>query len=165
MSRNLVRCLTLVFVVSACRAEDTLSPSSLAGTYVLERANARDLRELPFPPELVVCDVSFISAGKVLPPALRLAAAGWKALVLVKPQFEARREEVRKGVVRDPDVHRRVLRETASAALAWGAKTAGIVDSGLPGPKGNREFFLCLVHDDHPTLPDELERWIDAAID
>jgi 23S rRNA (cytidine1920-2'-O)/16S rRNA (cytidine1409-2'-O)-methyltransferase len=131
---------------------------------VVERTNARDLEQLPFAPDLVVCDVAFISVAKVMPPALRLAAPGWRALVLVKPQFEARRDEVRKGVVRDPAVHRRVVVETAAAALAWKARTAGVVNSGLPGPKGNREFFLYFMHDDHPTLPHDLERWIDDAV-
>ena len=113
---------------------------------VLERTNARTLEELPFAPQLVTCDVSFISVRSALPPALRLAAPGWQALVLVKPQFEAGRAEVRKGVVRDPEVQRRVLREVAEAALGWGARVAGVVDSGLPGPKGNHEFVLHLVH-------------------
>jgi len=131
---------------------------------VLERMNARELRELPFAPELVTCDVSFISLRKALPPALDLAAPDWQAVVLVKPQFEAGRGETQRGVVRDPDVWRRVLRETASAALAWKAQVVGVVDSGLPGPKGNREFFLHLVHRERPELPDELERWIDDAI-
>ena len=132
---------------------------------VLERTNARELRELPFRPELVTCDVSFISARLVLPPVLALAAPGWEAVVLVKPQFEAGREEVRKGgVVRDPGVHRRVLREVAEAALTWQAEPAGVVDSGLPGPKGNREFFLHLVHRERPERPDELDTWIDREI-
>jgi 23S rRNA (cytidine1920-2'-O)/16S rRNA (cytidine1409-2'-O)-methyltransferase len=131
---------------------------------VLERVNARELRELPFAPELVTCDVSFISLRKALPPALDLAAPDWQAVVLVKPQFEAGRGETQRGVVRDPEVRRRVLRETASAALAWKAQVVGVVDSGLPGPKGNREFFLHLVHRERPELPDELERWIDDAI-
>jgi 23S rRNA (cytidine1920-2'-O)/16S rRNA (cytidine1409-2'-O)-methyltransferase len=131
---------------------------------VLERTNARKLRELPFAPELVTCDVSFISVRTALPPVLQLAAPGWQALVLVKPQFEAGRAEARRGVVRDPNVWRRVLRETAEAALGWQAQVAGVVDSGLPGPKGNREFFLHLVHRDEPELPDELGRWIDDAI-
>ncbi len=131
---------------------------------VLERTNARDLAALPFPPELVTCDVSFISVRTALPPALALARPGWEALVLVKPQFEAGRGEVgRRGVVRDREVHRRVLREIAQAALAWPGETAGIVDSGLPGPKGNREFFLHLVHREDPDLPNELEDWIDDA--
>ena len=68
---------------------------------VLERTNARALTELPFAPDLVTCDVSFISVRTALPPALGLAATGWRALVLVKPQFEAGRAEARKGVVRD----------------------------------------------------------------
>ena len=131
---------------------------------VLERTNARELTELPFAPELVTCDVSFISVRLALPPALLLARPGWEALVLAKPQFEAGREEVgRGGVVRDPEVHRRVLREIAAAALAWSAQTVGVVDSGLPGPKGNREFFLHLVHRADPSLPHELEHWIDDA--
>src|SRR5262249_46712825 len=114
---------------------------------VLERTNARALTELPFPPQLVTCDVSFISVRTALPPALPLAAPGWRALVLVKPQFEAGRGDAPKGVVRDAGVRRRVAREVAEAALAWQARTAGVVDSGLPGPKGNRELFLLLVHD------------------
>ncbi len=132
---------------------------------VLERVNAREVSQLPFAPDLVTCDVSFISVRAALPPALRLAASGWEALVLVKPQFEAGREEASKGggVIRDRDVHARVLHEVAAAALAWDAETVGVVDSGLPGPKGNREFFLHLRHREHPTLADELERWIDDA--
>ena len=132
---------------------------------VLERMNARALEWLPFAPDLVTCDVSFISMRKALPPVLALAAPGWRALVLVKPQFEAGRADVGKGgVVRDPDVHRRVLRTVAEAALAWGAETVGVVDSGLPGPKGNREFFLHLVHREPAELPDEIDAWIDSAV-
>jgi 23S rRNA (cytidine1920-2'-O)/16S rRNA (cytidine1409-2'-O)-methyltransferase len=130
---------------------------------VLERTNARELRALPFAPQLVTCDVSFISVRLALPPALALAAPGWQALVLVKPQFEAGRAEVPKGVVRDPAVHRRVVREVAEAALGWQARPAGLVDSGLPGPKGNREFVLHLVHAEHPELPAELDDWIADA--
>ena len=132
---------------------------------VLDETNARNLTELPFEPDLVTCDVSFISVRTALPPALSLAKPGWEALVLVKPQFEAGRELVGKGgVVRDPDVHRRVLRDVAEAALAWPAETVGVVDSGLPGPKGNREFFLHLVHREDPTLPEELDDWIEHAV-
>ena len=132
---------------------------------VLERVNVRELEALPFAPELVTCDVSFIGLRAALPPALALAAPGWRALVLVKPQFEAGRAEVgRRGVVRDPDVHRRVLREVAEAALGWDAETLGVVDSGLRGPKGNREFFLYLAHQEGATLRDEVESWIDHAV-
>jgi hypothetical protein len=61
-------------------------------------------------------------------------------------------------------VHRRVLREVAEAALVWSGEPSGIVDSGLPGPKGNREFFLYLAHKERPRLPDELESWIESAV-
>jgi 23S rRNA (cytidine1920-2'-O)/16S rRNA (cytidine1409-2'-O)-methyltransferase len=131
---------------------------------VLEKTNARELTELPFTPQLVVCDVSFISVRTALPPALRLAASGWQALVLVKPQFEAGRRDVKGGVVRDDVVRTRVTREVADAALGWGATVVGVVDSGLPGPKGNRELFLHLVQDDDPRLPDDIDDRIAAAV-
>ena len=132
---------------------------------VLERTNARALRELPFAPELVVCDVSFISLRLALPAALALAKPGWEAVVLVKPQFEAGRSEVGKGgVVRDVEVRQRVVREIAEAALGWEGETVGAVDSGLPGPKGNREVFLHLVHHERPQLPDDIDARIAAAI-
>jgi 23S rRNA (cytidine1920-2'-O)/16S rRNA (cytidine1409-2'-O)-methyltransferase len=131
---------------------------------VMERVNARSLTELPFAPQIVTCDVSFISVRVALPPALALAAPGWQALVLVKPQFEAGRAEVPKGVVRDPGVQRRVLREVAEASAGWRARVAGVVDSGLPGPKGNHEFVLHLVHDTEPKLSADLDRWIDDAV-
>jgi 23S rRNA (cytidine1920-2'-O)/16S rRNA (cytidine1409-2'-O)-methyltransferase len=131
---------------------------------VLERVNARELAGLPFAPQLVVCDVSFISVRTALPPVLRLAAPGWQAVVLVKPQFEAGRKEGGKGVVKSHQTRARVLREVAEAALSWDAETAGVVDSGLPGPKGNRELFLHLVHRPGASLPADLERWIDAAV-
>jgi 23S rRNA (cytidine1920-2'-O)/16S rRNA (cytidine1409-2'-O)-methyltransferase len=132
---------------------------------VLERTNARALQELPFAPDLVVADVSFISVRTALPPALALARPGWEALVLVKPQFEAGREDVGKGgVVRDPEVHRRVLRAVVDAAVGWGATTVGVVDSGLPGPKGNREFFVHLIDRDDPVLLDDIDERIDRAV-
>jgi 23S rRNA (cytidine1920-2'-O)/16S rRNA (cytidine1409-2'-O)-methyltransferase len=132
---------------------------------VLERTNARALQELPFPPELVVCDVSFISVRTALPPALRLARRGWQAVVLVKPQFEAGRGETAKGVVRDPAVRARVAHEVAEAALAWGGQVLGAVDSGVPGPKGNRELFLHLAQREEPELDDRLDEWIGDAVD
>jgi 23S rRNA (cytidine1920-2'-O)/16S rRNA (cytidine1409-2'-O)-methyltransferase len=131
---------------------------------VLERVNARSLTELPFAPELVVCDVSFISVTKALPPVLALAAPGWEALVLVKPQFEAGRAEVTKGVVRDPEVHRKVLESVIEAARGWDAVTVGVVDSGLPGPKGNREFFVHLRHRSGELHPDDSDRLVTEAV-
>jgi 23S rRNA (cytidine1920-2'-O)/16S rRNA (cytidine1409-2'-O)-methyltransferase len=130
---------------------------------VIEGTNARYLTELPFPPEVVTCDVSFISLRWVLPPVLNLAEPGWEAVVLVKPQFEGGRSEVKGGVVRSPEVHRDVLRRVAEEALGWEAETVGVADSGLPGPKGNREFFLHLVHRRRPELPASLDDWIRDA--
>jgi 23S rRNA (cytidine1920-2'-O)/16S rRNA (cytidine1409-2'-O)-methyltransferase len=131
---------------------------------VMERTNAREVTELPFPPDLVTCDVSFISVRTALPPVLRLALEGWEALVLVKPQFEAGRQDVRKGVVHDPEVRRAAVEGVIEAALAWPARAVGVVDSGLPGPKGNREFFVHFIHDPDPRLPDDLARRLDDAV-
>ena len=131
---------------------------------VLERTNARSLTQLPFDPELVVCDVSFISVTKALPAVLALARPGWEALVLVKPQFEAARSEAPKGVVRDPKVQRNVLESVVEAARAWGGRTVGVVDSGLPGPKGNREFFVHLEHRPGEPNPDDIDRFVADAV-
>ena len=131
---------------------------------VLERTNARSVAELPFAPDLVVCDVSFISVTKALPPVLALARRGWEALVLVKPQFEAGRANVGKGVVRDPVVQQKVLETVVEAARAWGGDTVGVVDSGLPGPKGNREFFVHLLNRAAQSNPDDIDRWIADAV-
>jgi 23S rRNA (cytidine1920-2'-O)/16S rRNA (cytidine1409-2'-O)-methyltransferase len=115
---------------------------------VLERTNVRGLRceELPFRPTFVTCDVSFIGLAKALPPALGCAAQGWRALVLVKPQFEAGPADVGKGgVVRDPEVRRRVVDQVVGQAPGWGAEVVGVEPSQLLGPKGNQEFFVHLV--------------------
>ena len=131
---------------------------------VLERTNSRSLTNLPFAPDLVVCDVSFISITKALPPVLALSKPRWEAMVLVKPQFEAGRSDVGKGVVRDPLVQRKVLETVIEAALEWGGDTVGVVDSGLPGPKGNREFFIHLVNRAAQSNPDDIDRWIAEAV-
>jgi 23S rRNA (cytidine1920-2'-O)/16S rRNA (cytidine1409-2'-O)-methyltransferase len=132
---------------------------------VLERTNARTLTALPFAPELVVCDVSFISVRTALPPVLALAVERWEAVVLVKPQFEAGRANVPKGVVRDPEVQRKTIETVVEAARGWGGRTVGVVDSGLPGPKGNREFFLHLVNSAATVEPDDIARWIAEAVE
>jgi 23S rRNA (cytidine1920-2'-O)/16S rRNA (cytidine1409-2'-O)-methyltransferase len=131
---------------------------------VMEGVNARNLTELPYVPELVTCDVSFISLRQVLPAVLGLAAPGWEAVVLVKPQFEAGRSAVKGGVVRSSEVRHAVVRDLAQAAREWRAETVGVADSGLPGPKGNREFFLHLVDRDDPELPPALDDWIRDAV-
>ena len=115
---------------------------------VLERVNARSLScdALPFSPDLIVADVSFISLTKVLPAVLGCAAARFDALVMVKPQFEVGRERVGKGgVVRDPVLRREALVSVACAAVELGASVLGFAPSGLPGPAGNRETFVWLA--------------------
>jgi 23S rRNA (cytidine1920-2'-O)/16S rRNA (cytidine1409-2'-O)-methyltransferase len=115
---------------------------------VIERRNARELRadELPYAPDLIVIDVSFISVVKVLGPALACAAPAFDCLTLVKPQFEAGREAVGKGgVVRSADDRRGALVSVGEAALSLGASVRGYASSGLPGPKGNLETFVWLT--------------------
>ena len=115
---------------------------------VLERCNARALKPeaLPYAPDLVVVDVSFISLAKVLPAVLACVAPRYDVLAMVKPQFEVGRGNVGKGgVVRDPDDRRGTLVAVAAAARALGAAVLGFASSGLPGPKGNRESFVWLA--------------------
>lgn len=124
---------------------------------VVERANARALAvsQLPYRPDLVVADVSFISLTKVLPAVLATTAPEFDALLMVKPQFEVGRERLGKGgVVREPELRREALATVAAAASAAGAGVLGFASSGLPGPKGNRETFLRLAHPGHPDALD-----------
>jgi len=111
---------------------------------VVERFNARALTadDLPYPPDLIVVDVSFISLTKVLPAVLACAADGYDCLAMVKPQFEVGRERVGKGVVHDPALRREAIDTVADAVRALGCEIAGEAESGLPGPKGNVETFL-----------------------
>ena len=114
---------------------------------VIERRNARSLRreELPYAPDLIVIDVSFISLAKVLPAVLECVAEHFDCLALVKPQFEVGREHVGKGgVVRDPRLRRRALVTVGTQARALGVSVIGYVSSGLPGPSGNLESFAWL---------------------
>jgi 23S rRNA (cytidine1920-2'-O)/16S rRNA (cytidine1409-2'-O)-methyltransferase len=114
---------------------------------VLERRNARalDPADLPWAPDLVVVDVSFISLAKVLPAVLASTAPRWDALAMVKPQFEVGRERAGRGVVRDAGDRRDALLGVAAAARGLGAAVLGFASSGLPGPKGNRETFIHLA--------------------
>ena len=115
---------------------------------VIERRNARTLRpdELPYAPDLIVADASFISLAKLLPAALACAAERYDCLALVKPQFEVGRDRVGKGgVVRDPDLRRGALIDVGRAAQDLGAAVLGYASSGLPGPKGNLETFIWLA--------------------
>jgi 23S rRNA (cytidine1920-2'-O)/16S rRNA (cytidine1409-2'-O)-methyltransferase len=115
---------------------------------VIERRNARTLRhdELPYAPDLIVVDASFISLAKLLPATLACASERYDCLAMVKPQFEVGRERVGKGgVVRDPAWRREALIDVGRAAQGLGAVVLGYASSGLPGPKGNLETFIWLA--------------------
>lgn len=115
---------------------------------VLERTNARALEvsALPYRPDIVVADVSFIGLEKVLPAVLACAPASFDCLALVKPQFQVGRDRVGKGgVVRDPAARRDALVGVGRTAREHGWSVLGFVSSGLPGPKGNEETFIRLA--------------------
>jgi 23S rRNA (cytidine1920-2'-O)/16S rRNA (cytidine1409-2'-O)-methyltransferase len=113
---------------------------------VIEEFNARNLRpsDLPGPVDLVVIDVSFISLRQILPVVPPLLRPGADVVALVKPQFEAGRAEVRKGVIRDAAIHARVIDEVAAAGAEVGLTRVSAVASPITGAKGNQEFFLHL---------------------
>ena len=118
---------------------------------VHEQINARSLDSSIVPEEvdIVVCDASFIGLAKVLEAPLKLARSGAKLVALIKPQFEAGREEVGKGgVVRDPDVHERVCAEAKVWIESQGWSALGITPSPITGPEGNVEFLLGAEKDD-----------------
>jgi 23S rRNA (cytidine1920-2'-O)/16S rRNA (cytidine1409-2'-O)-methyltransferase len=127
---------------------------------VIERCNARGLRgeQLPYAPDLIVIDVSFISLAKVLPAVLACAADRFDCLALIKPQFEVGRAAVGKGgVVRNADDRRRALVAVGESAGALGAAVLGFASSGLPGPKGNLETFVWLAEAGRVGAVEDLE--------
>ena len=120
---------------------------------VMERTNARHLTPASFGSEFVpfdfICiDCSFISLRLILPAAWRLLAPGGSVVALIKPQFEAGREEVDRGegVITDPAIHSRVISELEAfvGREASGVRWKGVTESPLPGPAGNREFLVWL---------------------
>ena len=112
---------------------------------VHEQTNARYLTSeiVTEPVGIIVCDASFIGLAKVLDTALGFAAPGGRLVALIKPQFEAERAEIGKGgVVRDPDVHARVIDDAKSWVESRGWHVVGLVESPITGPEGNKEFLL-----------------------
>jgi 23S rRNA (cytidine1920-2'-O)/16S rRNA (cytidine1409-2'-O)-methyltransferase len=119
---------------------------------VMEKTNARELTPAKFPTpfslvDLVVIDCSFISLRKIVPPAIALLGPFGRIIALIKPQFEAGKAEADRGagVIRDPEIHQRVLREleafvAGQPALAW----RGVTESPVLGPAGNKEFLVLL---------------------
>lgn len=112
---------------------------------VVEGANARYPLALPEKVDLATIDVSFISVEKVIPPVAQLVKDGGYLVVLIKPQFEARRREVGKGgIIRDPLIHARVLGRFVAWLTGQKLRLIGLIPSPLLGASGNREFFVVL---------------------
>jgi 23S rRNA (cytidine1920-2'-O)/16S rRNA (cytidine1409-2'-O)-methyltransferase len=110
----------------------------------LEKRDARGLRaaDLPEEPQLIVCDVSFISLALVLPPVLALAAAKAEAAILIKPQFEAGPEHTKKGIVRDALIQQQICVRIEALVKSLGWDILGLIPSPIEGGDGNREFLL-----------------------
>jgi 23S rRNA (cytidine1920-2'-O)/16S rRNA (cytidine1409-2'-O)-methyltransferase len=119
---------------------------------VMEKTNARELTPARFPPpfvlvDLVVIDCSFISLRKILPPAVALLGPSGRIVALIKPQFEAGKAEADRGagVIRDPAIHERVLRELNQfVATSPGLRWQGVTESPVLGPAGNKEFLVLI---------------------
>ncbi|MBU6464731.1 MAG: TlyA family RNA methyltransferase [Bradyrhizobium sp.] len=135
---------SLVFSIDVGRSQ--LHPS-LRGHPKIVSMEETDIRSfegkrLPQRPDIVVIDVSFISLKAVLPVALSLAAAPMRLLALIKPQFEAARKHSRRGIIRDPEVHRQVCDDIAAFAASLGCSNIEIFPSPIAGGDGNLEFFI-----------------------
>lgn len=135
-----------------------------ARVVVLERTNVRNLEPSavpPPPPDIVVADLSFISLALVLPALRGVAAPAADFALMVKPQFEAGREAVRRGgVVRDPAAWRAAMAAVVEAAVELGLGLAGACASPLPGPSGNIEFFVHL----QAEATGDVEGLLDGAV-
>jgi len=114
-----------------------------ARVVVMERTNARHLESLPEPVGFVTIDVSFISLDKILPKVSQWLTPGGVVIALVKPQFEAQREEIGDGgIVRDPIVHARVVETARTSLQQYGLCFRGVEESPILGGEGNKEFLL-----------------------
>ncbi|MHB1296724.1 MAG: TlyA family RNA methyltransferase [Anaerolineae bacterium] len=147
-----------VYAIDVGRAQLVWSLRQDARVVVMERTNARYLEQLPEPVDLVTIDVSFISLRLILPKVRLWLASGGQVIALVKPQFEAGREQVGKGgVVRDPRVHRSVLEDVLGWAQKNGWRVLGLAVSPIKGPAGNIEFLAYLSADSGETSLDLAE--------
>lgn len=141
----LARGARVVYAVDVGRAQLVQRLRDDRRVVSMERTNLRELRELPEPVALATLDLSFISLRLVLPAVRRLLAHDARVVALVKPQFEAGRDDVpRGGVVRDPAVWHRVITDVAEAAEGLGLHPSDVVRSPITGSDGNVEFLLDL---------------------
>ncbi|HEC79998.1 MAG: TlyA family rRNA (cytidine-2'-O)-methyltransferase [Candidatus Coatesbacteria bacterium] len=115
---------------------------------VLDNTNARYIDRLTFEPQptLATIDVSFISLKLIIPPLLRIMSKPADIIALIKPQFEADRKYVKKGVVRDKQVIESVVKKIENFIIELGCEVRNIVPSTLKGPKGNQEYFVCFKY-------------------
>lgn len=147
----LARGAAKVYAVDVGRDQLHASLRADARVVSMEGRDARALEAAMFdaPPQIVVCDASFISLKLVLPAVLPLAAHGATLIALVKPQFEAGRENVGKGgIVRDEAIHARVCDDIAALVARLGWRVEGLRPSPIEGGDGNREFLLCAMKGD-----------------
>jgi 23S rRNA (cytidine1920-2'-O)/16S rRNA (cytidine1409-2'-O)-methyltransferase len=132
---------------------------------VMEGVNARYLDSLPEKVSLATIDASFISLKTLLPAVKKWLSPSGEIIALIKPQFEAGRREVSrgKGVIRDVEIHRRVILDILQFAQTINLAPLGIIRSPIRGPKGNVEFLARLAAGETPPPEETLHRWIDAA--
>jgi 23S rRNA (cytidine1920-2'-O)/16S rRNA (cytidine1409-2'-O)-methyltransferase len=133
---------------------------------VMERTNARYLEALPDAIDVAVIDVSFISLALIFPAVDRILAPDGVVVPLIKPQFEAGKQDVGKGgVVRDPKIHRKVLERVLQDAAGAGFRCDGLTASPLTGPAGNHEFLGVFRRSEEPLDTDRTGAMIDQALD
>ncbi|HEY1331744.1 MAG TPA: TlyA family RNA methyltransferase [Actinomycetota bacterium] len=135
---------------------------------VMERTNVRDLTPdtLPYAPEVLTADLSFIALRTVVPALARCAGDGAEFVLLVKPQFEAGRDDVGGGgVVRDPAAWARAIGSVADACRQSGLAVEGVAPSSLLGPAGNAEFFVRARRDGTAAGAERLSAWVSAAVE
>ncbi len=138
-----------VYAVDVGRAQMHESLRARPEIVVLEETDIRDLSPATFeePPDLVTIDVSFISLKQVAPAALALAKMPAQLVALIKPQFEAGRAALKKGVVRDPAVHAAVCGDISAFVASLGWRVIGVIPSPIAGGDGNAEFLLGAARD------------------
>lgn len=132
---------------------------------VMENTNARHVVQLVEPVQFVTVDASFISLQLLLPVLRGWLTADGQVVALIKPQFEAGREEVGRGdgVIRNPEIHRRVVLDVLNCAIGLGLRPRGLIRSPLLGPKGNVEFLVWLDVCAQPILAEDWQRWVQDA--
>jgi 23S rRNA (cytidine1920-2'-O)/16S rRNA (cytidine1409-2'-O)-methyltransferase len=135
---------SLVFSIDVGREQLHASLQGHPRIISMEQTDIRSFegKRLPMRPDIVAIDVSFISLKAVLPVALSLAAAPMHLLALIKPQFEAPRTHLKRGIIRDPGVHQQVCDEIAGFATLQGCTAIKVFPSSIPGGDGNLEFFI-----------------------